>query len=88
MAQNPLERFLGGSLGGVLVRLLFLSLIVGAVMAFLGLSPLGIVEGVVRFAQRLIETGFDALGEIGWWLASGALIVVPLFLIARLLKLR
>ena len=45
MANGSVERFLGGSPLGVLVRLLFISLLVGAAMAFLGLSPLGALRG-------------------------------------------
>lgn len=86
--SNGLERFLGGSAGAVLVKLLFVSLLVGAVMAMLGISPTALVRGVVDLAQRLVDAGFAAIGEIGWWLISGALIVVPVFLLMRLLKSR
>lgn len=85
---NNLERFLGGSLGSVLVRLLFLSLLVGAAMAFLGISPEGLVRGVATFVQNIVESGFAAIGDIGFWLLTGAIIVVPIFLILRLLKIR
>ena len=44
--MSNLNRFLGGSPGSVLVKLIFLSLLVGAFMAFLGITPFGLVEGL------------------------------------------
>jgi hypothetical protein len=84
MANGGIERFLGGSVLSVLVRLLFISLLVGAAMAFLGLSPRGLYEAVLRFVRSLGDLGFGAVREVGGWALAGALIVVPLWLIARL----
>lgn len=88
MANGSVERFLGGSPLGVLVRLLFISLLVGAAMAFLGLSPWGLYDALVRFLRSLSHLGFGALEEVGQWLVGGALIVVPLWLLARLFAAR
>jgi hypothetical protein len=88
MANGSVERFLGGSPLGVLVRLLFISLLVGAAMAFLGLSPRVLYETVVRFLRSLSNLGFDALEEVGAWLVGGALVVVPIWLLARLFAAR
>lgn len=84
MANGGIERFLGGSVLSVFVRLLFISLLVGAAMAFLGLSPRGLYEAVLRFVRSLGDLGFGAVREVGGWALAGALIVVPLWLIARL----
>jgi len=84
MSNGGIERFLGGSLLSVLVRLLFISLLVGAAMAFLGLSPQSLYEGVLRFIRRLGDLGFGTIREVGGWAIAGALIVVPLWLISRL----
>lgn len=84
MASGGIERFLGGSVLSVLVRLLFISLLVGAAMAFLGLSPRGLYEAVLRFVRSLGDLGFGAVREVVGWALAGALIVVPLWLIARL----
>ncbi|WP_186420276.1 DUF6460 domain-containing protein [Bosea sp. CS1GBMeth4] len=78
------ERFLGGSLLSVLVRLFFISLLVGAAMAFLGLSPRGLLDSALRFVRSLGDMGFDAVREVGGWALAGALVVVPLWLISRL----
>jgi Family of unknown function (DUF6460) len=88
MANGSVERFLGGSPLGVLVRLLFISLLVGAAMAFLGLSPWGLYDAAVRVLRSLSSLGFGALEEVGKWLIGGALIVVPVWLLARLFAAR
>jgi len=88
MANGSVERFLGGSPLGVLIRLLFISLLVGAAMAFLGLSPRGLYEIVARFVRSIGDLGFGALSEVGQWVLAGALVVVPLWLLARLFAAR
>jgi hypothetical protein len=88
MANGGLERFLGGSTGSVLVRLLFVSLLVGAAMAFLGLSPQALLDSAVRFVRSITDLGFDAVYKVGGWLLAGALVVVPVWFIMRLLKSR
>jgi len=88
MANGSVERFLGGSPLGVLVRLLFISLLVGAALAFLGLSPRALYEAAARFVRSLGNLGFGAVSEVGQWVIPGALIVVPLWLLMRLFAAR
>ncbi|HEV7260269.1 MAG TPA: DUF6460 domain-containing protein [Bosea sp. (in: a-proteobacteria)] len=88
MANGNIERFLGGSPLAVLVRLLFISLLVGAAMAFLGLSPRGLYEAAARFIRSLGNLGFGAVREVGQWVIAGALLVVPLWLLSRLFAAR
>jgi hypothetical protein len=87
MTSN-LQRFLGGTPGSVLVRLVFLSLLVGAFMAFVGVTPVGLFDRVFRAIRSVVDLGFDALGEVGRWILYGAMIVVPIWLVARLLGAR
>lgn len=88
MANGNFERFLGGSPLSVLVRLIFISLLVGAAMAFLGLSPRGLWEAAIRFVRSIGDLGFGAVREIGQWVIAGALIVVPFWLLSRLFASR
>jgi hypothetical protein len=83
-----LEKFLGGSLLSVVFRLAFLSLIVGAALAFVDLSPFELAHRFWRFVQRIFELGYSAIGEIGQWVVSGLIIVVPLFVVIRFWKMR
>lgn len=86
--ESGFRRFLGGSPLSVLVRLLFLSLIVGAFMALIGTDPFSMLRGIADLVRHVFESGFDALGEVGVWLVTGALIVVPLFVVIRLVRMR
>jgi hypothetical protein len=79
-----MNRFLGGSPGSVLAKLIFLSLLVGAIMAFLGITPFGLVEGLYRWIASIFDLSLDTLVEIGRWVLYGAIIVVPIWLLARL----
>jgi hypothetical protein len=88
MTIASMERFLGGSPLSVLVRLIFISLLVGAAMAFLGLSPQNLYEAAVRFLRSITGLGFGAVREVAQWLIAGALIVVPLWLLMRLFAAR
>ena len=83
MGSN-LQRFLGGSPAAVLVKLVFLSLLVGAFMSFLGVTPVGLISRVWRLIQSVLDLGFDSLREVGRWIVYGAIIVVPLWLLSRL----
>jgi hypothetical protein len=83
---STLAGFLGGSPGPVVVKLVFASLIVGALMALLNLSPRAVLDGVVRLVRSVWEMGFDALHEVTGWLIAGAMIVVPLWLVMRLVN--
>ena len=63
--QNALENFLGGTPASVFVKLLFISLVVGALLMWLDISPADVVNGVIHFFQRIWDMGFDAIRQIG-----------------------
>ncbi len=86
--RAPLARFLGGSPVHVFVRLLVLSLLVGALLMWLDIRPYDIIDGVVRFANRIWALGFDAIRQLGDYILAGAIIVVPVWFISRLLSSR
>ena len=82
--MNALTRFLGGSPLSVVLRLALISFLVGVILAGLGLSPLDLVDGLVRFVERIFNLSFDAIERIGSYFLIGAVIVVPIFLVMRL----
>ena len=82
--MSTLDRLLGGSPLGVLIRLIFLSLLVGAFMAFLGITPFRLVEGLFDWITSILDLSLDTVKEIGLWVLYGAVIVVPLWLLSRL----
>jgi hypothetical protein len=82
--SSGLHRFLGGSPGAVLVRLIFLSLLVGAGMAMLGVTPGLLFAQVYDTIQSLMALGFETFHDAGRWFVAGAVVVVPLWLLSRL----
>ncbi len=82
-----MERFLGGSPGVVLIRLSVISLIVGILLSALGLSPYDIINSIRTLAQRIYDMGFDAVEWIFRYFLLGAVVVLPIWLIARLVKM-
>ncbi|MFT0891185.1 DUF6460 domain-containing protein [Pseudochelatococcus sp. G4_1912] len=86
MSNDSLNRFIGGTPGGVLIRLVFLSLIVGAIMSWWGITPVDLYDGIVTLVTRLIDEGFESLRNIGSWLIYGAMVVLPIWFLLRLLR--
>lgn len=86
MSNGSLNRFLGGSPGGVVIRLLFLSIVVGAIMSWWGVTPFDLYDGVTTLVRDLIDEGFASVRNLGIWVAYGAAIVVPVWLVLRLLR--
>ena len=87
MSDTGLSRFLGGSPGQVLLRLVFLSFVVGIVLSALNLDPLDLVHMAFDFVERLWNMGFNALGRLGKYLVIGAMVVVPIWLVTRILAM-
>ncbi|WP_243375618.1 DUF6460 domain-containing protein [Microvirga solisilvae] len=81
--MSNLTRFLGGSPGAVLVKLIFLSLLVGAFMAFLDTNPLRLIEGLFDWISSILDLSLETVKEVGLWIVYGAVIVVPLWLLSR-----
>jgi hypothetical protein len=86
--ETALNRFLGGSPGGVFLRLLFVSLIVGAFLMWLDISPWEVFRGLKQLVDRIWGLGFDAIREIADYILAGAAIVVPVWLVLRLMNMR
>lgn len=80
--------FLGDTVGRTIIKLLIISVLVGMVMNVFGLSPLDIIDAVRDFFVRLWQSGWAALGRFGDWLILGASVVVPVFIIMRVLNYR
>ena len=83
-----LNRFLGGSPGPVLVKLVFLSLLVGAFLAFLDVTPFELADHLVGWFRSVFDLSFETVREVGRWILYGAVIVVPLWLLSRFLGRR
>ena len=82
-----MERFFGGNPALVLVRLAILSLIVGVVLAALGFSPFEIIDSLRRLVHRIYDMVFAAIEKAFRYFLLGAVIVFPVWLVMRLLKM-
>ena len=85
--MSGLTRFLGDSPLRVAIRLLVLSFVVGLVLSALNIRPLQVYEWVERAVNRIYNMGFAFFTNSLDYLVAGALIVVPLFILSRLLKM-
>jgi hypothetical protein len=81
-----MERFFGGNPGLVLLRLAILSLVVGVILAALGFSPFDILDSIRELIARIYDLGFEAIEKAGRYFLLGAVIVFPIWFIARLFK--
>jgi hypothetical protein len=86
-SKNAIEDFLGGSPLNVAVRLFFISLVVGALLMWLDLRPIDILRGVQDFIDRIYKLGFGAVRELVSYVLAGAVIVIPAWLVLRLLNM-
>jgi hypothetical protein len=82
-----MERFFGGNPGLVMVRLAILSLVVGVLLAALGFSPFDILESIREIIARIYDLGWTAIEKAGRYFLLGAVIVFPIWFIARLFKM-
>lgn len=86
--HNGLSNFLGGRPVQVFVKLALISLFVGFVMAMFSLQPVQIFEAAFSFFYNMWEAGFDAFRDFGRYIVIGATLVVPIWLIKRVLSFR
>ncbi|RWX76917.1 hypothetical protein EPK99_14735 [Neorhizobium lilium] len=85
---NGVNNFLGDSPGRTIIKLVVVCLIVGFVLAFLGFTPDNIVSSLRYHFLDLWYNGFVAMGRVGNYLMLGAIVVIPVFIILRLMSYR
>lgn len=84
--SNYVSRFFGGPPLSVIFRLILLSILIGVILQVLGLDPWNIFDSVRRLVLRVWDMGFDALRWLWRYLLLGAVVVVPIWLIVRLMR--
>ncbi|MGI9422634.1 MAG: DUF6460 domain-containing protein [Hyphomicrobiaceae bacterium] len=80
-----MERLFGGNPLGVAIRLIILSIIVGIVMSALGIQPENLLYHLQIFIRRLYDLGFGAIDWLVQYFIIGAVVVIPIWLVARLI---
>jgi hypothetical protein len=86
MANDTIQRILGGSPLAVLGRLVLLSILVGVLLSAVGLDPLNILQSVQNLVREVWNMGFDAVRWLWGYFLLGAVLVVPIWLIVRLVN--
>ncbi|MEJ1157030.1 DUF6460 domain-containing protein [Prosthecomicrobium sp. N25] len=88
---NALERFFGGPPVRTIVWLAFLSVVIGFVLATMGMDPFTLVRRVLRGFDSLVDAvlslGSGIFLHAGRWLVYGAVIVVPVWIVLRVMAL-
>ena len=78
--------FLGGSPFGVFIRLALLSIVVGVILSALGITPRNFFYQIEVLLRRIYDLGFHAFDWVLGYLLLGAMVVVPIWLVARLIN--
>jgi hypothetical protein len=85
---SRLERLLGDRPGALVVRLALISLVVGFLMSVFGVNPQILVNGAVALVQDALRDSTGVLRSLGFYVVTGAVIVVPIWLVLRLTSRR
>ena len=86
MANSTASRIFGGSPLAVLGRLILVSILVGVILNALGLDPFDIMHSIERLIRSIWNMGFDAFRWLWRYFLLGAVIVIPIWLIMRLVN--
>ena len=81
------KQIFGGDPLGVLIRLVVLSVIVGIVLSAFGITPDNLFFRLRLLIQRLYDMGFGVIEWAFGYLLLGAMVVVPIWFVARLFGL-
>lgn len=91
MADDNLKsRIFGGRPARTVIQLVVASIFVGALLALFDLSPIRFWQGIFDSVRGLLSAIGESFGEIignlATYLLLGAAIVIPVWLVARLLS--
>ena len=80
MANSDLSRLLGGSPGAVALKLVFMSILVGAFLSLFGLTPPDLLRGIKDLIDSIWISASARCARSCSYLVYGAVIVVPIWL--------
>ena len=83
MANEHVNRFLGGPPLAVVGRLILLSILVGVILHALGLDPWNILSSIQALLRQVWDMGFDVVRWLWRYFLLGFVIVLPIWLILR-----
>jgi uncharacterized oligopeptide transporter (OPT) family protein len=79
-----MNRLLGDQPLSTIFRLIVLSVVVGIVLTWAGLSPFALLDNLRVTLLHIYHMGFSAFDWLIQYFLLGAVIVVPIWLISRL----
>ena len=85
--DSYVTRFFGGPPLSVIFRLILLSILIGVILEVLGLDPWNVTDSLRSLLLRIWDMGFDAVRWLWRYLLLGAALVVPIWLIMRLVRI-
>ncbi len=86
MSNDTVTKVFGGSPLAGLGALILVSILVGVILSALGLDPFDIVRSLERLVRSIWNMGFDAFRWLWRYLLLGAVIVVPIWIVLRLIN--
>jgi hypothetical protein len=86
MSNDTVTRIFGGSPLAVLGRLVLVSILVGVVLTAFGLDPFDIAHSIERLIRSIWNMGWDAVKWLWRYFLLGAVIVIPIWLVMRLIN--
>jgi hypothetical protein len=86
MNNSAMTRIFGGSPLSVVGRLVLVSILVGVVLTALGLDPFDIARSIERLIRQMWNMGFDAIRWLWRYFLLGAVIVIPVWVIMRMIN--
>jgi len=81
------ERIFGGSPAEVILKLAIASIIIGVVLSALGFNPDNLYEAITKLWNWISSLSWDAVKKVFNYFLLGAIIVLPLWLLSRVLSL-
>ena len=81
-----LRGFLGGHPLSVFIRLALISIVVGILLSVFGITPRNFFQSLDDIARYIYDMGFGAIEWALQYMVLGAMIVIPVWLIARVLR--
>lgn len=88
LSDGGVTRFLGDTPLRVLAKLIIVSFLVGIVMSAFGWTPYDILFGLRDFVLHIWNMGFRAVDRFVGYFLLGAAVVVPAFIVLRVLSYR
>jgi hypothetical protein len=84
--RSLLTRFFGGPPLSVIFRLVLLSILIGVILKVMGLDPFNILRSIQDLIEYVWDMGFDAVRWLWRYFLLGAAVVIPIWLVVRLVR--